>query len=265
MPAASLRAVGDGSLTFAIPVRDPRGVADWTIVREHLQLTVRSLVAQRGPTPTVVLGVSRGTDLPRLPKLTEVIEVDLPYDPLPPEQGEARWDRIRADKGLRLAHALAAVKPRGHVMTVDYDDLVSSRLSVHVASNPDAPGWFVDAGYLWGGGAFASVMGTDFNELCGTSMIVRADLLRVPDDPADPAQLQWIKDVLGSHKRWRGLLDLEPLPFPATVYRIGSGANVSEAPSWLRSFVRSARRPGNLLPTIRAMRLWATIRPEFTG
>lgn len=262
---ANLSRVGSGTLTFAIPVRDPRGVADWSIVREYLAMTVRSLAAQQGPRPRIVLGVSQGTNLPRLPATADVVEVDLPYHPLPAAQGPERWDQIRVDKGLRLAHALAAVKPRGHVMTVDYDDLVSSRLSAHVAEHPQAPGWFVDAGYVWGGGPFASRLSTGFNELCGTSLIIRADLLRIPDSPGDPMHLERIKDLLGSHKRWRGLLALEPLPFPGAVYRVGSGYNASGAPTWARQVVRSVRQPGGLPTTIRALLRWATIEAEFVG
>ncbi|MCC6496399.1 MAG: hypothetical protein IT193_09085 [Propionibacteriaceae bacterium] len=255
--------MGDGSLTFAIPVRDPRGVADWATVKDLIGVTVRSLTAQAGPAPAVVLGVSPGTDLPRLPDQVLVVDVDLPFEPLPEGEGPARWEAIRADKGLRLAHALAAARPQGHAMVVDYDDLVSTRLAAVVAAEPDAPGWYVDSGYLWDGGPFASVKATGFNEVCGSSLIVRADLLRLPDDPSDPAHLDWIKTILGSHKAWREYFTLEPLAFPGAVYRVGAGHNVSQAEGIARRLYYAARRPRELPATVGALRPWASVRKGF--
>ncbi|MCB0913661.1 MAG: hypothetical protein KDB60_18810 [Propionibacteriaceae bacterium] len=255
--------MGDGSLTFAVPVRDPRGVSDWQEAMRFLRSTVGSMLAQDGPRPRVVLGVSPGTELPDLPGDVVVVPVDLPYHALPEGEGEARWDAIRADKGLRLAHALAAVRPRGHVMVVDYDDFVSTRLARHVAEHPDQPGWFVDSGYLWDGGGVASALRTRFNEACGTSLIVRADLLRIPADPSDPAHLDWIKAILGSHKMWQDVLPLEPLPFPGAVYRVGSGHNVSGAISVARRLVRSRHRFGDVVDAVGGLRPWGSVRRQF--
>jgi hypothetical protein len=255
--------VGDGSLTFAIPVRDPRGVADWGAVKRLIAVTIRSLRSQDAPGSRVVLGASPGTDLPPLPSGVEVVSVDLPYRPLPEGEGPARWDAIRADKGLRLAHALAAARPGGHVMVVDFDDLVSTRLAALVAAAPDAPGWFVDSGYLWDGGAFASAQATGFNEVCGSSLIVRADLLKLPDDPSDPAQLEWIMAILGSHKAWREHFSLAPLAFPGAVYRVGAGHNVSGAEGILRRLYYAARRPRELPAVIRGLRRWSSVSRDF--
>ena len=255
--------MGDGSLVFAIPVRDPRGVADWGAVKELIGVTLASLCAQDAPGSRVVLGVSPGTDLPPLPAGVEAVPVDLPYRPLPEGEGPARWDAIRADKGLRLAHALAAARPQGHVMVVDFDDLVSRRLAAVVASSPDAPGWFVDSGYLWGGGAFTSTQPTGFNEVCGSSLIVRADLLRLPDDPSDPANLEWIKTILGSHKGWRDHFTLQPLDFPGAVYRVGAGHNVSGAEGIGRRLYYAVRRPWELPRVLATLRPWAMVRQGF--
>jgi hypothetical protein len=255
--------MGDGSLTFAIPVRDPRGVDDWDAVKTLMAVTLGSLFAQRGPRPRVVIGASPGTDLPQLPDDVQVVDVDLPFRPLPAGEGPERWDAILVDKGLRLAHALAGSRPQGHVMVVDYDDLVSSRLTEVVAGQPDAPGWFVDAGFLWDGGAVASVLPTGFNDLCGTSLLIRADLLRIPADPTDPRHLDWIKSTLGSHKQWHGLFELEDLGFPGAVYRIGSGANGSGAIGQGRRVLRAAKRPSELARHLRVLRRWKSVRQDF--
>ena len=255
--------MGDGSLTFAIPVRDPKGVADWEAVKALMAVTIGSLFSQRGPRPQVVIGANPGTDLPPLPDDVQVVDVDLAFRPLPAGEGPERWDAIGVDKGLRLAHALAGSRPQGHVMVVDYDDLVSSRLTEVVAAQPDAPGWFVDSGFLWDGGPVASVLPTGFNDLCGTSLLIRADLLKIPADPSDPRHLDWIKSTLGSHKQWHGLFELENLGFPGAVYRIGSGANVSGAIGQGRRVLRAAKRPSELARHLRVLRRWKSVRNEF--
>ena len=255
--------MGDGSLTFAVPVRDPRGVDDWSAVKELMSVTLGSLFAQRGPRPRVVIGASPGTDLPDLPPDVQVVDVDLPYQPLPQGEGPDRWDAILVDKGLRLAHALAGSRPRGHVMVVDYDDLVSTRLTEVVAAQPEAPGCFVDAGYLWDGGAVASILPTGFNDLCGTSLLIRADQLRIAADPSDPQHLDWIKSTLGSHKQWHGLFELERLGFPGAVYRVGSGTNVSGAIGQGRRVLRAAKRPSELARHLRVLRRWKSVRQDF--
>ena len=236
---------------------------DWATVKALVSMTIRSLAAQQGPKAEIVLGVSPGTDLPTLPHGVVVVEVNLPYAPLPEGEGPARWEAIRADKGLRLAHALAAARPQGHVMVVDFDDLVSTRLTTLVASGPDAEGWFVDSGYLWDGGPFASAKATGFNEVCGSSMIIRADLLRLPADPSDPAHLEWIKIILGSHKAWRDHFPLAQLSFPGAVYRVGASHNVSRAEGILRRLSYAVRRPKELPAVLGALRPWATIRGGF--
>jgi hypothetical protein len=209
------------------------------------------------------LGASPGSGLSHRPDDVQVVDVDLPFRPLPAGEGPERWDAILVDKGLRLAHALAGSRPQGHVMVVDYDDLVSRRLTEVVAGQPDAPGWFVDAGFLWDGGAVASVLPTGFNDLCGTSLLIRADLLRIPADPTDPRHLDWIKSTLGSHKQWHGLFELEDLGFPGAVYRIGSGANVSGAIGQGRRVLRAAKRPSGLARHLRVLRRWKSVRRDF--
>lgn len=233
----------DGSLTFAIPVRDPRGVRDWSTVKANLAATVRSLAAQKGPTPTIVLGASPGTDLPALPKCAHVIDVDRPYAPLPRfDQEAARLDAIREDKGMRLVTALVSAQPEGHVMVVDYDDLVSPALSSFVDSHPLDDGWFVDRGYVWDGGMLGIRVSHGFNGYCGTSLIVRHDLLRIPET-LDAIDLEWVKDSLGSHVRLGPLLaaqshPLRPLPFAGAVYRTRTGVNVSGSGRTLRMAVQ---------------------------
>ncbi|MGO1392261.1 hypothetical protein [Agrococcus casei] len=49
----------DGSLTMIIPVRDSRGVSQWDSAMRLLDVTVARALRQHGPTPHVVLVMTR--------------------------------------------------------------------------------------------------------------------------------------------------------------------------------------------------------------
>lgn len=102
-------------------------------------------------------------------------------------------------------------------MIVDDDDFVSSRIVQHVSDNRDANGWTIDRGYIWDDGGSFLFGHDDFSHLCGTSLIIRADLYELPTRFED-ASLDWIKSMLGSHVRIADILaqrgaPLTKLPF----------------------------------------------------
>lgn len=236
--------MGDGSLTFVVPVRDPRGVQDWQAVKRRMENTFASLHRSGGRT---LVAASVGTELPPLPPSVALIEVALPYIPLPAHEGSERHAAVRRDKGQRIAAALERHRPTGHVMVVDYDDFVSRRITALVARNPTAPGWFVDKGYSYDGGPFALIHKSGFNRICGSSLVVRADLLPVAD-ASGSIDLETVNRALGSHIFLRDDLEkagqgLAAMPFPGAVYRIGYEDSTSPTTSIRRRLrVRRAVR-----------------------
>lgn len=227
----------DGSLTYVVPVRDPAGMANWDRMLPLIELTLASLAAGGG---RIVVAASPGTRLPTLPEGASLVEVHIPYRPLPQGNGKPRYRAVRLDKGTRIAEALVASRPTGHVMVVDYDDLVSRRLPDHVAAHPRANGWVVDRGYVVDEGRLAYLLPTGFNVRCGTSLIVRADLLKIPVSMAE-AEETWVTRWLGSHRFLRQDLaaqgtPLEVLPFAGAAYRVGYPGNTSGHPSVRRRF-----------------------------
>lgn len=223
--------VADGSLTFVIPVRDAEGVSDWLGAMDLLRVTIASCLAQdAGGHPRVAIGASRDDPLPEIPSGVVVGFVDHRWAPLPDEPQE-RMAAIRRDKGLRVAAALRAAQPRGHVMVVDWDDLVSPRLAAWVSAHPRAHGWYGESAYVFNEGPLALRIPAGAHRLFGSTIIQRWDLARAPapDGDVDPA---WADQVYGSHVMSVGLhaqsgTPLEPLPFDVGAYRVGTGQNVS--------------------------------------
>lgn len=261
-------------LTFVIPVRHPSSIADQGLARRLMAETLASLSAQTHPDWSCVIAAERDADLPALPPKVEVVRTDIPAPDLPPLHGHKQefWTKVRLDKGRRIMTALTAVQPEGHVMVVDYDDLVSRRLAALSAEHPDANGWFFDSGWLYSGGSLVSAYPEDFNRFCGTSVIVHGRLLRIPRsmDGFDP---DYTSRTLGGHIWIRqDLADagspLQPLPFPGAVYRIGHPHAVSLSNTLLsRAINRSTiRRPTEVFRELSRLRpLGRSLRQEFFG
>ena len=262
--------MADGTLTFVVPVRDPRGVGDWRRVKEDLSQTLRSL-SRVGGSSRIVVAASLGADLPGLPPNADLVQVKLPYSPLPRLEGPERHAAVRADKGRRILAGLAAVRPEGHVMVVDYDDFVSWRLGRLVASSPNCAGWIVDQGIIYDGSRFVLEVPRGFNSHCGTSLIVRADLLRIPRQVED-ADIKWVMRSLGSHRFLASDLadwgtPLVPVPFAAAAYRIGNPDSTSPTSSLLATYlspIRLLRSPKRWLNNVRHLRQASAYREEFS-
>jgi len=260
-------------LTFVIPVRHPSSITEPDIAKRLMAETLASIAAQTHPGWECVIAAERNADLPSLPAGIQVVETDIPVPKLPDIRVDKRANRqvVRTDKGARIMTALVAARPRGHVMVVDYDDLISRRLAAFCAERTEANGWYVESGWLYSGGAFVSAYPEKFSRLCGTSIIVHSRLLQIPERCQD-IDLDYAARTLGDHVYIRADLEemgapLEPLPFPGAVYRIGHRNSASFSVSmlsWLlnRSNIRSRKE---LARQLRYFRNFRTPREILEG
>ena len=262
-------------LTFVVPVRHPENARDWGVVRRTLSQTARSIAAQRDPRWQAVVVANEGADLPDLPRGVRVVRVDFAPNrsyamhAFPLEQV---YEAVRADKGRRILAGLLATRPDGHVMVVDDDDFVSRALAGHAAGDPQAPGWWLERGYVWEDGGRLVYRLDGFAELCGTSHVIRADLLPRPDTLADADETE-VRRMLGSHKFIRRLAaergtPLAPLPFRGAIYRVGHPGAHSLSSGLRRQFFPRGllRTPRQIVPRLLRLGLLTDrIRAEFFG
>lgn len=233
-------------LTFVIPVRHPDNSKNWPQLKRLLGQTVAAISRQDNPNWRAVIVANAGSDLPALPAGFEVKSVDFP-----PNQKhdfgkdgvdkEAVLDAFRYDKGRRVLAGMLHARDSDYFMIVDDDDFVSRRLAGFVSAHHGTPGWFIKQGYVWADGGAGVYLHKNFHKFCGTSHIVRADLLELPARFED-ATTAYIKDRLGSHVQIDGILHergtpLVPLPFSGAVYRIGHPGAHSKSASLLQTFV----------------------------
>ena len=142
---------GDGTLSFIVPVRHPSTVKEWGQIKRLMAETLSSIAGQKSGNWRLAVISNNGADLPTLPRGSLDIRVEFPPPPSLEEKddAEAFYNMIRDDKGARIYEGLKALGKCGHVMVVDYDDLVSDQLTSTVRDAPDSPGWFMDTGLLF--------------------------------------------------------------------------------------------------------------------
>ena len=232
-------------VSFLTSVRHPANSADYARVERLLVKTLTSLNKQTSTNFEVVVVANRPLDLaPALRRHTRQIVVAFPppSDHRGPMTGR---DAVLVDKGTKLAMALSCARG-GHVMFVDADDYVNVNVTAFVEDHPDDPGWYVGDGFFYDHQDYRSSATDRFNEVCGTSLIVRRDILPQPAISDDASQQEildaygesTVLEKIGSHRHLAQDLSLVPLPFPGAMYSVSTGENHSGA---------RLRRPGSPL------------------
>lgn len=268
-------------ITFIIPVRHQDNSKNWVQLCKNLSQTASAISRQSNPAWRGVVVANHGAELPPLPIGFEVCRVDFPPNQMH-EMGsgdkELLYEAFRFDKGRRVLMGMIQARDAhrdniGHFMIVDDDDFVSCELAAFVARNSTVSGWYVKNGYVWADGGSMVYKHPTFHKVCGTSHIIRADLMELPET-FQSATPEYIKTMLGSHIFIDKYLEdkgsaLKELPFHGAVYRVGhAGAHSKSSGLWKTFVLRKSimKRPVLMLQNIFRMRpVSGRIRSEFFG
>lgn len=222
------------TLNFIIPVRNKLGVQDWPRAMNLLEVTVERALKQDGGKSRVIISASQGDPLPGSlnDSRVTVLESQIPYTPLP-TRGSIRTDAVHQDMGERMSRAINEVDMDGYIMKLDWDDLVSPVLAGKVLSG-GADAYLLDKGYIFDQSGFAYLIKQNMYQYCGSTVIVAADLFRVPEGGAHSKRFK--RQVLGGHRscvRWlkEQELDITLIDEPAVAYRREWGENASASRS----------------------------------
>lgn len=226
-------------LAFVTSLRHPLNSGDYSRVESLLRDTLASVLRQRCDRFSVWVVGNRA---PRgLPDGVNWVPVDFPAPSQTPGP-RTGVPAVLRDKGTKLVAGIAAARESApdHIMLMDADDLVSHRLAELSDRSPRSSGWVITRGWRWSSERASVRRQRDFNLHCGTSHLVRTDLLGVPPALSPQSDQEEILDALGdrlatrfgSHLHLRDQLaaeghPLEPIPFPAAIYRVGTGENHS--------------------------------------
>lgn len=232
-------------LAFVTSLPHPASCVSYRRRSELLVTTLGSVLGQRDPDirVVVVLNEPPECDLPDDPRL-EVVRVGFPPSETPPGRPTMTIG-VYADKGAKLGMGTSVALRHGprHVMFVDSDDFIHRDLAGFAAREPDAAGWYFDAGYFHiRGERSVTEVPHAFHQRNGTSHILRADLIGVPDDlEADLPREEVLERIgpkraeslMGRHRPIVGFFEeqgtpLAPLPFPGAIWEIGTGENFTQ-------------------------------------
>lgn len=219
-------------LAFVIPLRHPSASKNWVAVIGRLKETLRSVTAcaKRGRAFGVLV-VNRQAELPSVPEGITIVRVDHPPPSISVFRGEVdereRKKAVHLDKGRKVLIGALSARDLGaqYIMPVDADDLVSDRLPGFVTEHAGSPGWRVSRGWILPVGTRCAMMLRDFDQWCGTSMIVSADVLELERAPSE-VSVDIVRRWFGHHRELiPGLVNrghiIGDIPFPAAVYRTG--------------------------------------------
>jgi len=221
--------------TFITAVRHPRTALSYANVEALLKRSLRSVCNQTDPEFTVIV-VCNQMPVDRIvdERVRYVVTPELPLET------DNLLHRTRVDKGFKLALGLASardVRPQ-HVMLFDADDFVHCRIVEHSHRHPDAPGWYIDHGFVYDEKTKLLSPLSGFHEVCGTSHIISYELVEpigiVPTSTRQHVLStlgdEYVSLILGAHPfileffGTRGHA-LAPLPFYGAIYVRGTGEN----------------------------------------
>jgi hypothetical protein len=240
---ASNRSAQPTMLTFITTIRHPAHSRSYDRVWSLLTDTLETLRAQTDPDIHVVVVCDRPLALPPDDRV-RIVELDWPPVEPGPRPSEPLLRYPILDKGRKYAVGIAAALERGtdQIMFVDADDYVARDLAEFVNANAAADGWYMDRGYVL---TPKGLMPFDnFHLRCGTSNIVRADLLGVcippgldsswpPEFISEAMDRHVMLDVFGNHKGHAGYFGsrgytIKRFPIRSAVWNLGTGENVSD-------------------------------------
>lgn len=215
-------------LTFIIPVRHQDSSDQWDVLLKNLGETMQSIRAQTSSDWKCIVVANDGAKLPEIPNGFKLCFVNFPPNLLY-KRGEADInafrDTIRLDKGMRILAGIESAGATDYLMFVDDDDFIHRDLTKFVCEHKGGNGWYVKKGLIWKDGGDLVLNTNRFNQSCGTSHIVRYDLLSMVYESGE-ASVESVKKMLGSHIHLKKQLDknntpLKPLPFRGAIYRVG--------------------------------------------
>lgn len=228
-------------LAFVTSLPHPANCASYQARSQLLVPTLASILRQRDPDIHVVVVANEPPecDLPTDARLEVAL---VPFPPSASPLGRPSLVGIETDKGAKLGVGTSHAVRRGarHVMWVDSDDFIHRDIAGVVASAPDANGWYFDSGYFHiRGERRVTTVDHEFHQRNGSSHIVRLDLVDIPahldptlarDEVLDTIGRQKATQIMGRHRPIVEFFSamgapLEPFPFPAAIWEIGTGEN----------------------------------------
>jgi hypothetical protein len=216
-------------MTFVVPFRSKASSNNWNYHSALLYRTIVSLLNQADRNFKVIVVY---TDYPeQMIENENLIWLHFPFPFLKVRDitdyetyakiyfSKEKFAEYAMDQARKSIYGSQLAKELGakYIMSVDADDLVSNKIAK-----------FVNKGYVHlDGKNYVYRYPKNLNQFCGSSYIVRTDLVSIPDFKSKNlldynffSSHAWLKDRLRDYKN----AILEPLPFYAIIYILNTGS-----------------------------------------
>ncbi|MBE9223794.1 glycosyltransferase family 2 protein [Cyanobacterium stanieri LEGE 03274] len=216
-------------LVFIVPLKSAKVSKSWYKVSQLLERTLKSICNQTSSQFKVLVVCHEKPIIQFSNSAVQYIQVtyDIPEHPNKIVKG-------LTDKGRKVLRGLVEAKKFNptHIMLVDADDCVSSKLATLVEENPFCNGWYFSNGYKYlEGKPYIYIKRTRFYTLSGTANILKYDILDIPNHPEYNRGYGYYKFYLDHQKIPDKMkaqnFPLKPLPYIGAIYTLGGGENMS--------------------------------------
>lgn len=229
-------------MSFVIPFRSKSSSANWPYHSALLYRTIKSVLNQSDNKFKVIVVY---TDYPeRVIEHENLTWLHFPFPFLTIREindyesyakqyfAKEKYAEYAMDQARKSIYGSKLAKEMGckYIMSVDADDLVSNKIAqfVNKFESKENPGWFVNKGYVHlDGKNYVYRYPKNLNQFCGSTYIVRSDLVSIPDFRSRNlleynffSSHAWLKNRLRDYKN----AILKPLPFYAIIYILNTGS-----------------------------------------
>ena len=175
-------------LGFVVPIAPRKSTRDWKWSNNLLNRTIHSILNQDCNSFKLYLVHEEKPELFIENPLINFIQVDAShlsasgmndYESHVKKYFKSGYDDIMLNKGFKLNTGCrqAVLDGCSHVMCVDSDDLVSSKLARFVKNKQKIAGWQINKGYTWKEGSRILQRHNNLSGINGSTHIIRHDLL----------------------------------------------------------------------------------------
>lgn len=216
-------------IVFSIPLRAKKGAEAWAVVESNLRATIASVVRQQDN--DVVIMVC-GHDRPDLREFADrVVWISADWDaPTDPSRGS--WDKTQKRKKM-LAECKDYALNGFYFFLLDADDFINNDVVGFIRKNDNRKGYFIDKGYVLDKStdALAEMVPPrrPFHKSCGSCAVFWLTDEDLPDSEGNNSKY-W--HALREHGKFPEVSatfgrPLTAIPFPAALYMINHGENLS--------------------------------------
>jgi hypothetical protein len=221
---------------FIVPISPKKYSKDWHLANLMLERTVRSICSQTLRDFKLIIVYN---DKPEIKFIDDNIHyVAYTYPEINISQIEdfdfmSQWFTVEfaermMDKSRKITLGCKVAKELGcnYLMAIDSDDMISNRIAAYIKGNLNLnlPGWRISIGYLYKEGSLFIEKNNQIWAMNGSTHIIRADLIEIPDFETDFKLLSY--NLFQQHAyTYQRLIDfhdekLSDFPFGGTVYLI---------------------------------------------